>query len=231
MTLTYASVGLREVAVKYQYDPQAVVPKLRGWLHLVAAPLSALAGIWLIWSAETTPARIACVVFILSALNLFGISATYHRGKWSVKTKIALRRYDHSNIFLIIAGTYTPVAVVLLSESSARFLLIVIWVAAIAGVLVSVLWPHAPRWVIVPLYLTMGWISVLYLPQLVTSGGWVIVGFIMAGGLLYSLGSIIYALKRPNFSQKWFGFHELFHAFTIAAFIAHFVAIALTVNR
>ena len=171
------------------------------------------------------------MVFILSALNLFGISATYHRGKWSVKTKIALRRYDHSNIFLIIAGTYTPVAVVLLSESSARFLLIVIWVAAIAGVLVSVLWPHAPRWVIVPLYLTMGWISVLYLPQLVTSGGWVIVGFIMAGGLLYSLGSIIYALKRPNFSQKWFGFHELFHAFTIAAFIAHFVAISLTVNR
>ncbi|MEY4322377.1 MAG: hypothetical protein RL410_158 [Actinomycetota bacterium] len=215
--------------MKFSYDPQAVVPKLRGWLHLVATPLSGLAGIWLIWSAQTTAARIACLVFIATALNLFGVSATYHRGKWSIKTKIALRRYDHSNIFLIIAGTYTPIAVVLLNESSARMLLIIIWTAAIAGVLVSVLWPHAPRWVTVPLYLTMGWISVLYIPQMLTAGGWVIVGFIALGGVLYSVGAVIYGIKKPNISHKWFGFHELFHAFTIAAFIAHFVAIALTV--
>lgn len=214
----------------FHYDPTAVVPKLRGWLHLVAAPLSGLAGIWLIWSAETLAARIACLVFILTALNLFGISATYHRGKWSIAVKAALRRYDHSNIFLIIAGTYTPIAVVLLNQTNARTLLIIIWSAAVAGVLVSVLWPHAPRWVIVPLYLTMGWISVFYLPQLVESGGWVIVSLIALGGILYSAGAVIYAIKKPNFSHTWFGFHELFHSFTIAAFIAHFVAIALTVN-
>ena len=214
----------------FNYDPTAVVPKLRGWLHLVATPLSAIAGIWLIWSAHTLSARIACLVFILTALNLFGISATYHRGKWSIEVKTALRRYDHSNIFLIIAGTYTPIAVVLLDESNARTLLIIIWSAAIAGVLVSVLWPHAPRWVTVPLYLTMGWISVFYLPQLVESGGWLIVSLIALGGVLYSAGAVIYGIKKPNISARWFGFHELFHSFTIAAFIAHFVAIALTVG-
>jgi len=210
-------------------NPQPV-PKLRGLLHLITTPLTFLAGIWLIWSADTTAARVACIIFILTALNLFGISATYHRGKWSVKTKLALRRYDHSNIFFIIAGTYTPLAVVLLSQNSARMLLGFVWVCAVGGVMLSVFWPHAPRWVSVPVYLGMGWASILYVPEMLNTGGWLIVGLIAAGGLLYTAGAVVYGLKKPQLSLKWFGFHELFHAFTVAAFAAHFAAIVLTVN-
>ena len=214
-------------------QPNAVtqtVPRLRGLLHLISAPLSLLAGLILIWSADTTAVRVACVIFVLTALNLFGISATYHRGKWSVKTKLALRRYDHSNIFLIIAGTYTPIAVVLLNNDQARMLLAIVWICAIGGVLLSVFWPHAPRWVSVPVYLGMGWISVFFIPALLESGGWAVVGPIALGGLLYSVGAVVYGLKKPNISIEWFGFHELFHAFTVAAFIAHFAAIVVAVN-
>lgn len=206
------------------------VPRLRGLLHLISAPLSLLAGLILIWSADTTAARVACVVFVLTALNLFGISATYHRGKWSVKTKLALKRYDHSNIFLIIAGTYTPIAVVLLNAEQSRMLLIIVWTCAIGGVLLSVFWPYAPRWVSVPVYLGMGWISVFFIPALLESGGWGVVGPIAFGGLLYSAGAVVYGIKKPNISVEWFGFHELFHAFTVAAFISHFAAIVVAVN-
>jgi hemolysin III len=208
----------------------ATVPRLRGLLHLISAPASFLAGLILIWSADTTAARIACAVFVLTALNLFGISATYHRGAWSVKTKLALRRYDHSNIFLIIAGTYTPIAVVLLNADQSKMLLFIIWACAIGGVLLSVFWPHAPRWVSVPVYLGMGWISVFFIPALLETGGWLVVGLIALGGLLYSAGAVVYGIKKPNINVEWFGFHELFHAFTVAAFVAHFASIVIAVN-
>lgn len=208
----------------------AVVPKMRGYLHLVSAPMSLIAGIPLLVFAPTTELRIATAVFIASAINLFSVSATYHIGKWSVGVKKTLRRIDHSNIFVIIAGTYTPLAVALLSPDDARVLLSAVWIAAAAGVLLSALWPHAPRWVSVPLYLAMGWVSVLYIPAMTSTGGLFVVGLIALGGILYSCGAIVYALKKPNISITWFGFHELFHAFTVAAFIAHFAAITLALN-
>jgi hemolysin III len=205
-------------------------PKLRGVIHLIAAPAALLAGIWLIVSAEQLAARVGTAVFVLSAINLFGVSATYHMGDWGPKVKTALRRLDHSNIFVIIAGTYTPLAILLLDSSAAQVLLAAIWVTAALGVLISTVWPHAPRWVSVPLYLAMGWVSVFYVPAMLETGGAIVVSLIALGGLLYSAGAVVYGFKRPNISINWFGFHELFHAFTVAAFLSHFAAIAIAVN-
>lgn len=205
-------------------------PKLRGMIHAVTAPLTLIAGIPLLLATQPDAVRIAVAVYLLSALNLFGVSATYHIGRWSTRVKTALRRLDHSNIFLIIAGTYTPLSVTLLPADESRVLLIAIWSAAALGVGISTLWPHAPRWVSVPLYLIMGWVSVFYVPDMGALGGALVVWLVALGGLLYSIGAVVYATKRPNFSHKWFGFHELFHAFTVAAFAAQFAAIAIAIN-
>ena len=211
-------------------SPAAPKPKMRGVLHAISAPLTVVAGIPLLLAASTTPARIATAVYLFTALNLFGVSATYHIGKWSARVKVALRRLDHSNIFLIIAGTYTPLSVLLLPAEESRVLLIAIWSAAALGVGISTLWPHAPRWVSVPLYLIMGWVSVFYVPDMAELGGSIVVWLVAIGGLLYSVGAIVYATKRPNLSITWFGFHELFHAFTVAAFAVQFAAIAIAVS-
>ena len=207
-----------------------VRPRLRGVIHAVSAPLTVVAGIPLLAAAGSGAARVAVAVYLLTALNLFGVSATYHIGRWSTRVKTALRRLDHSNIFLIIAGTYTPLSVMLLPAAESRLLLIAIWTAAAVGVAISTLWPHAPRWVSVPLYLIMGWVSVFYVPDMGAIGGSAVVWLVALGGLLYSIGAIVYASKRPNLSVKWFGFHELFHAFTVAAFAAQFAAIAIAIN-
>jgi hemolysin III len=139
-----------------------------------------------------------------------------------------LRRADHSNIFLIIAGTYTPLSLLLLPPDDARVLLAVVWSGAIAGVLIRNFWLTAPRWIYVPIYVALGWAAVFYIPQF-AQAGWLILGLIVAGGVLYTVGAVVYALKWPQISEKWFGFHEMFHSFTIAAFAAHFGAITLTV--
>lgn len=210
-------------------DLNAVRPKLRGVLHLISAPLAFIAGLFVLVSAKTVEDRIGFVVYLFTAVNLFTVSATYHIGRWSLPVKTTLRRIDHSNIFLIIAGTYTPLAIALLKWDSAKTLLVIIWIAAALGVVISLVWPHAPRWVSVPLYLAMGWVSVFYVPEMANNGGMVPVVLIAIGGILYSIGAVIYGLKKPNISEKWFGFHELFHSFTVAAFAVHFVAVTIAV--
>lgn len=212
-----------------QPELNPTVPRLRGVLHAVTAPVILIAGSVLLVRAANTSARIATAIYLLTALNLFGVSALYHIGSWSTRVKQALRRYDHSNIFLIIAGSYTPLAVTLLPHSDALWLLIGIWIAAAAGVVLSTIWVNAPRWLIVPIYLLMGWVSVFYVPAMANRGGGLVIWLIALGGLLYSVGGVIYALKRPNISIHWFGFHELFHAFTVAAFACQFAAIAIAV--
>jgi hemolysin III len=212
-------------------DSEAPRPKLRGILHLISAPVALIAGLFVVFQAQTLEMRIAFIVYLFTAVNLFTVSATYHIGRWSVPVKTTLRRVDHLNIFLIIAGTYTPLAVALLDWDFAKTLLIIIWSAAIIGVAVSLIWPHAPRWISVPLYLAMGWVSIFYVPAMAKDGGLVPVILIAIGGLLYSAGAIIYGLKKPNISLKWFGFHELFHSFTVAAFAVHFVAVTLAVVK
>lgn len=206
----------------------AVKPKLRGWLHAGMVPLTVAAGIVLIALAPSTPARIAAAVFSVTAWLLFGTSAVYHRGNWSPRVAAVLKRLDHSNIFLIIAGSYTPFALLLPSDQ-ARTMLTIVWTGAIAGVLFRVLWVHAPRWLYTPIYVALGWVAVFYLGPLLRHGGVAIVALIATGGLLYTLGAVVYGIKRPNPSPRWFGFHEIFHSLTVAAFAAHYVAASMTV--
>ncbi|MDF2093789.1 MULTISPECIES: hemolysin III family protein [unclassified Knoellia] len=206
----------------------AVKPKLRGWLHAAMVPLTVAAGIVLIALAPNTPARIAAAVFSVTAWLLFGTSAVYHRGNWSPRVAGVLKRLDHSNIFLIIAGSYTPFAL-LLPGDQARTMLTIVWTGAIAGVLFRVLWVHAPRWLYTPIYVALGWVAVFYLGPLLQHGGPTIVALIATGGLLYTVGALVYGIKRPNPSPRWFGFHEIFHSLTVAAFIAHYVAASMSV--
>jgi hemolysin III len=134
---------------------------------------------------------------------------------------------DHANIYLFIAATYTPLALQLLTGTSRVVLLTLIWSAALAGLLFRLFWLSAPRWLYTALYLLMGWAAVGWLGQFYRAGGALVLGLVIAGGLLYTVGAVVYALKRPNPSPRWFGFHEIFHACTIAAFISHYIAISI----
>ena len=204
-------------------------PKLRGIVHLVMSPISLVAGLILITLANELRGRITLGIFTLTAVTLFTCSALYHRVAWNDKNKAIWRRIDHSNISILIAGTYTPFAVYLLQPSQTKTLLIVAWGGAILISLLRIFWLSAPRWLYVAGYISLGWAAVFYMPAFFNSGGVAIFILILTGGLLYSAGGVIYALKKPNFSISWFGFHELFHALTAAAFICHFIAAILTV--
>ena len=208
---------------------EAGKPKLRGWLHAVMFPVAIAAGIVLVALADTGEERISSAIFSLAAVLLFGASALLHRGSWSPRVTRLLRRLDHSNIFLIIAGTYTPLAVLALPPGKGRVLLWIVWVGALIGVAFRVLWVGAPRWLYTPVYVALGWVAVIYLPDLLSGAGVAVVVLILAGGVLYSVGALIYGLKRPNPFPRWFGFHEVFHALTVAAFTVHYVAVSITV--
>lgn len=205
----------------------AVKPHLRGWIHAGMAPLVLVASVVLVALSPTPEARVANAVFGATAIMLFGTSAVYHRGRWSPRTTAVLRRLDHTNIFLIIAGTYTPLAVLLLEPDTARTLLLVVWSGALAGVLARVFWLGAPRWFYVPIYLALGWVAVWFMPQFWDSGGPAVVWLIAGGGLAYTVGAVVYGTKRPNPSPRWFGFHEIFHVLTVVGFTCHYVAVCL----
>jgi hemolysin III len=206
---------------------RTVKPRLRGWLHAGTFPVALAAGIVLVALADGTRERVATAVYAASAVLLFGVSAAYHRGRWSPRAERQLKRLDHSNIFLIIAGTYTPFSVILLHNDGGTTLLWIVWGTALAGIAFRVLWVGAPRWLYTPVYLGLGWVAVFYLPQILRHGGPAVVTLLAVGGALYSAGGVIYALKRPNPSPRWFGFHEVFHALTLAAFVAHYVAVSI----
>jgi len=204
----------------------AVKPRLRGWLHAGAFPLSLVAGIVLVALVDAPAARVATAVYAGTAALLFGVSALYHRFSWSPRGEAVLKRLDHANIFLIIAGTYTPFTVLLLGRSGS-VLLWTVWVGAVLGVAFRVLWIGAPRWLYVPVYAALGWVAVFWLPAFLRAGGMAVLVLIVAGGLLYTAGALVYGLKRPNPSPRWFGFHEVFHSLTLAAWSTHFVAVCL----
>ncbi|PBC77549.1 channel protein (hemolysin III family) [Streptomyces sp. TLI_235] len=206
-------------------------PRLRGVLHAATAPLALAAGLTLTATAPDDRGRVACAVFTLTATLLFTTSAAYHTGRWTRAAEEALRRLDHANIFLVIAGTYTPLAVLLLPPPAGRDLLWTVWGAAAVGTALQWLWPAAPRWLSAPVYLAVGWIVLLFIPDFAHSGRRVVLALVLAGGLLYSAGGVVYARKRPNPSPAWFGFHEVFHALTTAAFAAHAAAIGLLTSR
>ena len=209
--------------------PPPAKPKLRGWLHAGMFPVAVAAGIVLVALAGTPEARLSSAVFSITAALLFGTSALFHRGDWSPRVHGILRRLDHSNIFLIIAGTYTPFAVLLLPDSKGGTLLWIVWIGALAGVAVRVFWVGAPRWLYTPVYVVLGWVAVFYLPDFFAAAGVAVPVLILIGGALYSAGALIYGFKRPNPSPRWFGFHEVFHALTLAAFAVHYVAVSFAV--
>ena len=193
------------------------------------SPISLVAGLILITLADELRGRITLGIFTLTAVTLFTCSALYHRVSWSDKNRAIWRRIDHSNIAVLIAGTYTQFAIYLLEADQAKILLILAWGGALLSSLLRIFWLSAPRWLYVSGYIALGWAAVIYMPDFLDSGGIAIFVLILVGGILYSAGGVIYALKKPNFSINWFGFHELFHAMTAAAFICHFVAAILTV--
>jgi hemolysin III len=208
-------------------DATEVRPRLRGWLHLAMTPLVVTGGVLLIVLAPTTAGKIGAAIWLGGGVLLFGTSAAYHLVAWSPATKAALRRWDHANIFIFIAATYTPMALTLLSAESATTLLIVIWSIAAAGLILQVFWPTAPRWLNVASYLLLGWAGLGWLPAFWVSGGPAVPILILLGGLVYSIGAVIYGRKSPNPWPEWFGFHEIFHACTLVAAICHFAAIAI----
>ena len=210
---------------------RAIKPHLRGWLHAGTFPLAVVAGIVLVVLAEGTRETVATAIYAASAALLFGVSALYHRGQWSPRTERMLKRLDHSNIFLIIAGTYTPFSVILLRDHGGSVLLWLVWSAAVAGIAFRVLWVGAPRWLYTPVYIALGWVAVFYLGDILDTGGASVVALLAVGGVLYSLGGVVYALKRPDPSPRWFGFHEVFHALTLGAYAVHYVAVSLATLR
>ncbi|WP_099331683.1 PAQR family membrane homeostasis protein TrhA [Actinomyces minihominis] len=204
-------------------------PRMRGWVHFAAAPLSLAASIVLVVLAPTTGLKWASVVYMASSFILFGISALYHLFYWTPKFEMVLKRLDHSNIFLLIAGTYTPITVGTLHGSSRVTLLTLVWIGALLGIAINLLWPKAPRWLSTLIYVLLGWTAIWFLPELWQKGGAAMVILLAAGGVLYTIGAVAYALRKPNPWPEWFGFHEIFHVFTVLAWACHCVAAYIAV--
>ncbi|MFT4261827.1 MAG: hemolysin III family protein [Nocardioides sp.] len=211
-----------------------VKPRLRGWIHAASVPLILAAGIVLIALAPAGRARIGAVVFSLCAVMLFAVSAVYHRGRWRERSQAFLKRWDHANIFLLIAGSYTPFSLLLLDGAARTLLLSVVWGGAILGVGFRILWTEAPRWLYVPIYIALGWAAIFFIPAFFDGAtalglgiGIAVFTLICVGGTLYTLGGVVYGLQRPDPWPRWFGFHEVFHVFTILAFTAHYTGISL----
>jgi hemolysin III len=206
-----------------------VRPRLRGVSHQYAFFISLGCGIALILAAGGARARLAAGIYAAAVSGLFGTSALYHRVTWRPAARRWMRRLDHSMIFVLIAGTYTPVALLALSGALARVVLVLVWSGAAAGVIFKLVWIDAPKWVPAVTYVALGWVTVATFGQLPASIGWLGVAGLGAGGLLYTAGAVVYASERPNLRPAVFGYHELFHVFVIAAAALHYAVIAFAV--
>jgi hemolysin III len=203
-------------------------PRMRGWLHAYAFFVAAACGIVLTSIAASRPGIapiVSCAIYSLTVCGLFGTSALYHRRVWSPRGYAIMRRLDHSMIFVFIAGTYTPFCALLLPTRLATMLLATVWIGAVIGVALKLVWPHAPRWASAPLYIGLGWVAVAVLPDIYRNGGVTALVLLVVGGVTYTLGAVFYALRRPNPWPTVFGHHEFFHASTLVAAIAHHIAI------
>ncbi len=211
--------------------PVLTRPRARGWIHAYSAAAATAMSLALIPLAAVFVgfgAATACAIYALSLIGMFSVSATYHRHIWSsARARTWMKRADHSMIFVFIAGTYTPIAALALHPPTSTVVMIIVWVGAAGGVGLKMLWPHAPRWLGVPFYLALGWVAVFVLPDILAAGGVAVLVLIAAGGILYSLGAVFYATRRPNTWPATFGYHEYFHACVTLAAICHCVAIWL----
>jgi hemolysin III len=208
----------------------AVKPRLRGVVHEYAFFVALVAGAALLVVAPAGKARVAIAIYVLGLAGLLGTSALYHRVTWrKPNVRRWLRRLDHSMIFLLIAGTYTPFALLVLSQPLGTVVLVLIWSGAVGGIVLSLLWPDAPRPVSAAIYISLGWVAIIALPQLFDRLGALGIALIAVGGLLYSAGAIIYARGRPDPVPTVFGYHEIFHVLVVAAAALHFAVIAFVV--
>lgn len=218
--------------------PEAVVdgvaqilhrPRARGWIHVYSAVVAVICGAALVslsWAIGSTRAGIATLIYTLTIVAMFGVSGTYHRTTWANQTTHRwMKRLDHSMIFVFIAGSYTPFALLSLPQTDGMVLLWIVWSGAIAGVLLKMFWPTAPRWAGVPLYLLLGWVAVWFIGPIRDGVGVAALMLLIIGGALYSIGGALYAIKWPNPWPTTFGYHEFFHACTAAAATCHYIAI------
>ncbi len=205
-------------------------PTWRGWIHTVAFPVALVLGIVLLLTAEGTAAITGSAIFFMASLALFGISALYHRIGWSPGVKAIFRRIDHANIFLLIAGTYTPITLLCLPRDKATILLATIWTGALLGIVFRIFWLGAPRWLYVGLYVLLGWAAMVFVADFFRAS-WSAMTLILLGGVAYSIGAAIYGLKRPNPLPTRFGFHEIFHVMTVIAFGLHWAGVYLVTSQ
>ncbi len=208
-------------------DRELDAPRLRGWLHLGAVPVALSGGVVLVGLSPAGAAKTGSSIFIACALMLFSVSGIWHLGRWSITVDQVLRRMDHGCIFLLIAGSYTPVALILLNGRSQVVLLGVVWVGAALGIAFRLGWPKAPRWIYTPLYIVLGWVAIPFASGVTHATTFAVVALLAAGGLMYTAGGVVYGLQRPNPFPQWFGFHEVFHLLTVTAFLAHYTAISI----
>lgn len=203
-------------------------PHLRGWQHLVMAPLSMVAGVILL---VISPAnlRVPVAIYVLSTVALFTISATYHRVNWSPAVRPWMQRVDHSAIFVLIAGSYTAVTFSIIGGQFALIASLLAWIAAAVGITLRLAWRGAPNWLFVPCYLVFGVSGAVFIPVVLERGGPWALTLVALGGAFYVIGAVIFASQYPNPSHKWFGFHEVFHSFTLGGYAAHFAAVVFGV--
>jgi hemolysin III len=201
-------------------------PVLRGWFHAVAFVAILVAGPLLVSSGHGAGQIAALAVYVTSVACLFGVSAAFHRIKWSPAARRRMRRADHSTIFVAIAGTYTAVAGLALRGWAQALVLALVWGGGAVGILLRQVWLDAPKWAVALPYVVVGWSALAVVPQLVHSLGWAGFGVLLSGGLCYTAGAIVYALRKPDPFPRVFGYHEVFHAFTIVGAVLHFVAVA-----
>jgi len=207
--------------------PVPVKPRLRGVIHEHAFFVALLAGGVLVALAPSGRARLPAVIYAATLCGLLGTSALYHRVDWrSLRARLWMRRLDHSMIFLLVAGTYTPFAVLVLHGTLATTILVVAWGGALGGVILSLAWPGSPRWVTAAVYLALGWVAVVAMPQIAERAGWTALALLGAGGVLYTAGAVIYAVRRPDPRPLVFGYHEVFHVCVVVAAAAHYAAVA-----
>jgi hemolysin III len=211
-------------------------PRMRGWLHTYGFFVALACGVVLTTLAATisqrrTAAAASCAIYAITVCGLFGTSALYHRRVWSPGGFQVMRRLDHSMIFVFIAGTYTPFSVLLLSHVKEIVILSVVWGGAALGVIQKMIYPHAPRWVSAPIYVALGWVALFVLPDILHRGGVAALVLLLVGGVIYTVGALLYALRRPNPWPRTFGHHEFFHACTLVAAICHHIAIYFSVFR
>ena len=210
---------------------EALKPRLRGVLHEAAFAISLVTGTALICLADGVHQRVAASIYAGSVALLFGTSAAYHRGSWTPRAHAFMARLDHSMIFLLIAGTYTPFCLLLLEGTTRWVFLALVWGGSLSGIVVRNTVRRPARWLFVSMYLALGWVAVAIMPDILHRGGVAVLTLLMVGGAFYTAGAVVYARRKPNPSPRWFGFHEVFHALTLLAFVVHYVAVSVTTYR